>query len=682
MKELLLDFSKKEHGDCFVCCVLSHGEKKGVIGTDQKLCPMKDILSPFDGKNCLSLAGKPKVFFIQACRGQKMEEKVVVSADNVAEADDFGLTVGDPEEACTIPKHSDFLVSLSTVEDFVSYRNKYGSCGDDILTILTRVNDEVSRKEGEVEVHQWGGRTDRVCGVLLGAPDLQGRMSSRSEHRGIHVDPSDLHCKKGCDFFGNPAWNGLCSKCWREENQHSRARQIEEDRALAERLQREEEAAYASRHQGSHSETSTAQFSKNEKRTGQKSRSVPTVKRFFTSSSKTSLVKDATIPETQSAPTTSLSQQPVVESDQATRQFIDFLKTLQKPGREIFKQCHAFCQHVLYKKDLGAEELSESVQDFYQNLSDRLNTLYKGTPDRVEAIMDEVEKYLMLHLYEQAFCPESADDEVKDLATQNRIRALHWVTVQMLCVPLNEEIPAVSDSLDKAITDIIEMDSKRVPKDKLGYVTRCSKHIFSAIKRSKREAASADDFLPALIYVVLKANPPRLQSNIQYITRFCNPSRLMSGEDGYYFTNLCCAVAFIEKLDAQSLNLSPEDFELYMSGQASPNKVQDPGDSSSSSLRSTPRGEPVSGHSTTVAKTYQQLDLLTGLETRQERVLEGAHRLENDLIEWKDGVEHSVQDVLEGLHLETHPSSSSTIDSDNVDSEGLPPPLQPQVFAG
>ncbi|XP_067102040.1 RAB guanine nucleotide exchange factor (GEF) 1, like isoform X3 [Osmerus mordax] len=278
--------------------------------------------------------------------------------------------------------------------------------------------------------------------------------------------------------------------------------------------------------------------------------------------------------------------------------------------------------------------------------------------------MDEVERYMMTRLYEEVFCPENTDDEKKDLDTQKRIRALHWVTLDMLCVPVDQDIPEVSDNVVKAITDMIEMDSRRVPRDKLSCITRCSKHIFSAIKTTKKEAASADDFLPTLIYVVLKANPPRLQSNIQYITRYCNPSRLMTGEDGYYFTNLCCAVAFIEKLDAQSLNLSPEEFDLHMSGQASPQRP--PGPPASSSL----------------SQVRERLDLLSGLGVRQERVMEGARRLESDLIDWTDAVEHTVQGTLERLDSPLPPPSSSAIDSDNVEGDLLPPPLLPQVFAG
>ncbi|XP_057241500.1 rab5 GDP/GTP exchange factor isoform X1 [Malurus melanocephalus] len=539
-------------------------------------------------------------------------------------------------------------------------------------------------------------------------------MNLKSERRGIHVDQSELLCKKGCGYYGNPAWQGFCSKCWREEYHKARQKQIQEDWELAERLQREEEEAYASSQstQGAQSLT----FSKfEEKKTNEKTRKVTTVKKFFTASSRAgakkaaqekspkqgqlgrernadNILRDlkeiftpswelaspsealagklkAEIQEAK-APSPSIHRQASIETDRVSKEFIEFIRTYQKPGQDIYKQCKLFLDTMSHKRDLSIEEQSECAQDFYQNVADRLQTRWKVPPEKVEKAMDEVEKYIMTRQYKYVFCPETTDDEKKDLAVQKRIRALHWVTPQMLCVPVSEEIPEVSDMVVKAITDIIEMDSKRVPRDKLACITKCSKHIFNAIKITKNEPASADDFLPTLIYIVLKGNPPRLQSNIQYITRFCNPSRLMTGEDGYYFTNLCCAVAFIEKLDAQSLNLSQEDFDRFMTGQTSPKKQESDSFSPDVCLG--------------VKQMCKSLDLLSQLNERQERIVSEAKKLEKDLIDWTDGITKEVEEIVEKYPLEIKPKSQAlaAIDSENVENDKLPPPLQPQVYAG
>ncbi|KAM8899911.1 rab5 GDP/GTP exchange factor [Spinachia spinachia] len=509
-------------------------------------------------------------------------------------------------------------------------------------------------------------------------------MSQRAERRGgIHVDQSDLLCKKGCGYYGNAGWQGLCSKCWREEYQRVRQKQIQDDWALAAKLQREEEAAYASSHgaqapstapQAHPGHASLGSFSKfEEKKTNEKTRKVTTVKKFFSPSSRTAPKKETAEGK---SPSPLISRRASFDTDQVCKDFSDYLKSLHKPGREIQKQCRAFIVSMAGKKDLGADELSECVQDFYQNLADRLMGHYKASSESVEQVMDQVEKFIMTRLYKSVFCPETTDDERKDLTTQNRIRALHWVTIEMLCVSMDEEIPEVSDNVDKAITDVIEMDSKRVPRDKLGCITRCSKHIFSAIMITKKEPASADDFLPALIYIVLKANPPRLQSNIQYITRFCNPSRLMTGEDGYYFTNLCCAVAFIEKLDAQSLNLSPEEFERYMSGQASPRR-----DSSEGGWAGAEPAPPAAINAA-LARLNHNLEALSGLGSRQDALVEAARSLQDDLLSWPGAVQREVDQVLEKYPLEVRPRTLPAIDDNDADNDNLPAPLAPQVLAG
>jgi len=73
----------------------------------------------------------------------------------------------------------------------------------------------------------------------------------------------------------------------------------------------------------------------------------------------------------------------------------------------------------------------------------------------------------------------------------------------------------------------------------------------------------ADEFLPLLIYVVLKTNPPHLHSNIKFISQFRNPNKLLE-ETGYYLTQLEAAVSFLEIVDASRLTIDPEEFEKNM----------------------------------------------------------------------------------------------------------------------
>lgn len=64
----------------------------------------------------------------------------------------------------------------------------------------------------------------------------------------------------------------------------------------------------------------------------------------------------------------------------------------------------------------------------------------------------------------------------------------------------------------------------------------------------------ADDFLPVLVYVTLRANPPQLASNVAFISRYRRGSRLVS-EAAYFFTNLVSAATFLERADAKAFTV-------------------------------------------------------------------------------------------------------------------------------
>jgi len=51
--------------DCLVVFVLTHGGECEVIYAKDRMYNVKELVEPFTGRNCIHLANKPKLFFIQ-----------------------------------------------------------------------------------------------------------------------------------------------------------------------------------------------------------------------------------------------------------------------------------------------------------------------------------------------------------------------------------------------------------------------------------------------------------------------------------------------------------------------------------------------------------------------------------------------------------------------------------------
>ncbi|KAK7113275.1 uncharacterized protein [Littorina saxatilis] len=151
-------FEDHSNYDCFACCILSHGVQGAVYGVNGMTVPIRDLTSPVRAQACPSLAGKPKLFFLQACQGREKQGAHDIQRDCEVEED------APPAEL--IPNESDFLLGYATVPGFVSYRSKTrGSWyitkltemlqkhaeDHDILDILTLVNFEVGKGDALIE---------------------------------------------------------------------------------------------------------------------------------------------------------------------------------------------------------------------------------------------------------------------------------------------------------------------------------------------------------------------------------------------------------------------------------------------------------------------------------------------------------------------------------------------------
>uniref|UniRef100_A0A3Q3KF63 Caspase-6 n=1 Tax=Monopterus albus TaxID=43700 RepID=A0A3Q3KF63_MONAL len=159
--DILSKAAEDDHSDadCFLVVFLSHGEDDHIYANDGKIS-IQDITSMFKGTKCSSLVGKPKIFILQACRGDKHDDPVM-PCDAVDSEADTNEVVVDASAIHTLPAGADFIMCYSVAEGYYSHREtingswyvqdlcelfqKYGDSLE-FTRLLTLVNRKVSMR--------------------------------------------------------------------------------------------------------------------------------------------------------------------------------------------------------------------------------------------------------------------------------------------------------------------------------------------------------------------------------------------------------------------------------------------------------------------------------------------------------------------------------------------------------
>ena len=93
-----------------------------------------------------------------------------------------------------------------------------------------------------------------------------------------------------------------------------------------------------------------------------------------------------------------------------------------------------------------------------------------------------------------------------------------------------------------------DLSSPQTPKDKIVCVLRSSQTIMHLLSMAnQRSVPAADDFMPVLISVLIRANPFGLLSTIQYVNSFYD--NRLHGEEQYWWLQFTSAVEFIKTME-------------------------------------------------------------------------------------------------------------------------------------
>jgi len=197
------------------------------------------------------------------------------------------------------------------------------------------------------------------------------------------------------------------------------------------------------------------------------------------------------------------------------------------------------------------DEKTELVVQFLNRLWNSLEQepMLAATNDqqRSEA-RKAVERAIFSQIYIYALYPNQEADASRDLVLQQHIARLGEVVTpnhRDLKIPRRYQYECPWPA---AQAELRRLAAFKMPADKVHCISRVSSIIMNLLSLAQDKAVpAADDFVPVLVFVIIKANPPSLLSTVQLVDNFYRDR--LCGEECYWWMQFVGAVEFIKTMD-------------------------------------------------------------------------------------------------------------------------------------
>ncbi|XP_076876033.1 caspase-3-like isoform X2 [Brachyhypopomus gauderio] len=179
---------------CFVGVISSHGEEGIVFGADGRPVHLGRIYSYFGG---VQMAGKNKLFLIQACRGNDLDDGVqMVETDGLSEDSSLSECLSVPPDTVAVyatpPGYSAFLHPTGSVfiQTFCELLEE-GGAELEVTRLLTRLNYHIAHYF-QARGKTLAGKKEMPCFVSRLTTDFYPFVDTRKRREGEASAPAPL----------------------------------------------------------------------------------------------------------------------------------------------------------------------------------------------------------------------------------------------------------------------------------------------------------------------------------------------------------------------------------------------------------------------------------------------------------------------------------------------------------